>query len=357
MDPNTIVNLRLCNQKIVINEHSSAKEIVNWMGAFQAQDFYMVKWAIGLRLTDSTEKDIEKALSNGEILRTHLLRPTWHIVSADDIHWLLDLTAPRLKSTMKTRDKELELTEKIYQKCNAVFEKKLEGGNHLSREELIEELSKERIKTDNNRASHILMRAELDGVICSGLIKNKKQTYALLHERVPVKKTFEKDEALALLASKYFRSHGPATLEDFTWWSGLTISDARKALELARKNLCSSQLNNQTYWFYDNTKISNDIQNTICLLPAFDEYLISYKDRTAVLPAANHQKAVSNNGIFWPIIVINGKVEGTWRRIIKKDKVNIEPNFFNTPQKNLANRLNEAMYDYAKFVEMKMEQS
>ncbi len=194
------------------------------MGAMQAQDYAMAKWAIGARLAGTTDRKVESSINNGEILRIHVLRPTWHFVAADDIHWMLQLSAPKIKSSLATRHKQLELSESVITKTNSIIEKTLSKEIYLTRDELADEFHKAGIRTDDNRLSHILFRSEMDGIVCSGPIKENKLTYALLHERVPHKKEFSRDESLAELAKRYFNSRCPATLEDFIWWSNLTVT-------------------------------------------------------------------------------------------------------------------------------------
>jgi len=232
-----IANIRLISQQIALTKYKTAQEIVNFMGAMQAQDFAMVKWAIGLRLKNSTNKIIETAINKGEIIRTHLLRPTWHFVSAEDIHWLIELTAPKIKSSIKSRLKEFEINEKMLAQSNAIFHKALIEESFLSREDLLKKLTDAKIPIDNFRSSHFLFCAELDGLICSGPIKNNKQTYSLLEKRVPKYQSFSREESLAKLATKYFFSHFPATVQDFIWWSGLGATDAKNALESIKHSL------------------------------------------------------------------------------------------------------------------------
>ena len=215
----------------------------------QGQDFNMLKWALGTRLQDSMEETINEAIDSGEIVRTHLLRPTLHLVSSDDIGWILKLTAPQLRAAVKFREKELGLTETVFRKSNSVIENALRDGNHLTRQELVSLLGKANIDIGNNRASHILFRAESDGIICSGRLKEKKLTYALFPEWIRNIKTLARDEALKELAIRYFSSHGPAALEDFTWWSGLSARDSKLALEFAKSGLHSESIENKTYWF------------------------------------------------------------------------------------------------------------
>jgi hypothetical protein len=325
------------------------------MGAMQAQDYGMAKWAIGIRTPKSTEKAIIAAIDSGEIIRTHLLRPTWHFVSADDIYWMLELTAPRIRASMRSRNNQLELTEKIFKKSKTIFEKILRDGNHLTRAELLSGLNKARITTDNNRLSHILFIAELDGIICSGKSKEKQITYALLGERVPENKKLNKDEALSKLAKKYFESHCPAALPDFIWWSGLSATDAKHAFEMIKSGFISEKINGQTYLFQGSFPLLKKYKESTFLLPAFDEFLISYKNRTAALELEHHPKAFSNNGIFWPTIIINGQVRGIWKRTLKKDKVIVESRYFERPDKNIKVLIEKASEKFGYYLSKKIE--
>lgn len=329
-----ISNIRLINQQITATKFKTVKDIVGWMGATQAQDYAMAKWAIGARLPNSTVEMVEDAIDKGEIIRIHLLRPTWHIISADDIYWLLELTAPKIKASLRTRHKGLELTESVIGKTNVLIHDALTGGKHLTREELVAIFENAKIATSDNRTSHILLGAELDGIVCSGAAKDNKQTYALLNERIPKPKSLTKEESLERIARKYFTSRYPATLQDFVWWSGLSVGDARNALEMVKSNFVSEKIGSETYWFTNSFSIPKNDNNLTYLLPAFDEFLICYKDRSASLPSNIQKKTVSDNGIFWPIIVLNGQVIGLWKRTIKKDTVIVETNFFQALNKS-----------------------
>ena len=350
-----IANIRLFSQQIEKTNFKTAKEIVGWLGAMQAQDDSMVKWAVGVRLPNSTDRAIESAINNGEIIRTHLLRPTWHLVSAEDICWILELTAPQIKAALKSRHKELEISDIIVTRSNTVIRQALSDGKHLTRSELVAELEKNRIMTNENRASHLLLRAELDGIVCSGVIKGKNQTYALLEERVPKTKPMSREIALANLARRYFASHCPATLQDFIWWSGLSIGDARQALEMVKSDFISKTIDSNIYWFTNFISSPNLDKEGVHLLPAYDEFIISYKDRSASLPFKNHNKAVSNYGIFRPIIVVNGQVVGIWKRTIKKDKVVVEAEFFKQPNKATIIQIEKATVQYGCFLEKETE--
>ena len=347
--------IRLYNQQLNEAKFKTAKEIVGWMGAIQSQDYGMSKWALGVRLPGSTEKSIESAINSGEIIRTHVMRPTWHLVSAEDVYWMLDLTVRQIKAIQKARDKVLQLEESIYEKSNYIIENALQGGKQLSRDELAFELETANIPTDYNKVSHFLMRAEIEGIICSGRTKNNKNTYTLLSDRVPVVKRLSREESSSLLAFRYFMSHGPATIEDFIWWSGLPISESRKALEAIKSNLVSERVENQTFWFSNSLSIPEPDRNTVFLLPAYDEFIISYRDRTASLPFKMHHKAVSSNGIFRPIIVVNGQVVGLWRKTTQKDKIRLETNLFQPVSNTIKSLIEDASAQYGDYLNREIE--
>lgn len=347
--------VRLASQQIGESKYGNAKDVLDWMGAMQAQDFAMAKWAVGIRFPNSTEQEINSAIDSGDILRTHLLRPTWHFVTNNDIYWMLGLTAPKIKNVFKSRNNQLGLTKAILRKSISTIEKSLSGGTQLTRKELIQELGKAKIPTDENRASHIFAWAELEGLLCSGRVEKGKPTYAILGERVQKKKAFTKDEALATLARKYFSSRSPATFQDFVWWSGLTVSEGKYALGLVSQEFIAEKIDNQIYWLMTNVSIPKVQERAAYLLPAFDEFIISYRDRTSLLPNEIHKKAVSDNGIFRPVILVHGQVKGIWKRTIIKEKVSIVIELFEHPNKETRNLIEEAAADYGRFLGKNIE--
>lgn len=351
---NTFMNisaLRLFAQQVSATKLTTPQAIVHHLGAVQAQDYAMSKWAVGIRLPGSAEADIDRAMTEGTILRTHVMRPTWHLVSAEDIHWMLELTAQNIRNSMKTRHKELELTPELLKKSNRIFEKALRDNHHLPREALMELLLKAGIPSNyNNRSSHLLAWAELEGLICSGAPQGNKQTYALLDERAKKKTTaFSREEALAELAKRYFTSHGPATLADFNWWSGLSVKDARNALESVKDQLLSQTIDGETYWLAPETAKHTAKKGTF-LLPAFDEFIISYKNRSAALTKEQHAKAISTNGLFRPVIVSDSKVTGLWKRTVKNDTVLIETDYFEGVSADGKQSIEKAAARFGKFL-------
>jgi len=348
MTPKDITQGRLANQKIEGSEFVKPEDTVSWMGAMQAQDLAMAQWAVGLRTNGTTLKDIVRSLDEAKIIRTHILRPTWHFVSGSDIHWMIELSAPHIKASQVSRHRQLELTEKILSKCFKVIERELENGQHCTRPELMAKLQKARIDTNENRSAHIMFMAELAGLVGSGRMKGKQTTYALLEERVKKPPSITRDEARVKLARKYFASHGPATIADYAWWSGLPMKDVRESLEDIKGELTSVVISGQTYW-YIYAPVHAEIGG-VHLLPSFDEYLISYKERSAALDLQHQPKAFTNNGIFYPVIVVNGTVCGTWNRKMVLDTVAVEANIFQKISRKNERELNLLAEEYCKFM-------
>src|SRR6266705_1771215 len=306
-----IAQQRLYNQLITRQTFEKAGDVVRWLCAVQAQDYAAAKWALGLRMQNSTDEIIEQAFTNGTILRTHVMRPTWHFVLPADIRWMLALTAPRVLATIAYYDRTLGLDDTVFTHTNTVLAKALQGGKQLTRAELASVLQQAGIAIDNvQRTGHVLMHAELDGIICSGARRGKQFTYALLDERTPQARTLDRDEALAEFARRYFTSHGPATMQDFVWWSGLTVADARTGLEMVTSQLLYEVIDGQTYWFTSSTLPANDLSRTIYLLPNFDEYTVGYTDRSAVFDAADATKFDARGNVLNHVIVLNGRVAG-----------------------------------------------
>jgi hypothetical protein len=330
----TIAGTRLANHQLADTKFTTCRQIALWMGAMQAQDFNMAKWAIGVRIPGCTDKTVMESFNRGEILRTHVMRPTWHLVAPENIRWMLQLTAPRIISSMKSRDAELGVTGEFCARGNRIIEKALQGNNHLTREELGTILQANGIPVDSSRMSHLMMHAELTGLVCSGAMHGKKQTYALLEERVPETKPLARDEALAKLARTYFTGHGPATLQDFVWWSGLSVADARHGLEMAKQEFVSEKAGEQVYWMATASGFFAE-DGAVRLLPAFDEYIVGYKDRKAALSAEKRHRVISSNGIFRPVVMKGGQVIGTWKKAVAKDRTMIADLFTNADRKTL----------------------
>lgn len=328
MTPDDIANLRISVQQIAKTDFSTPKEMVAWMGAMQAQDYRMSKWAIGLRLPGSTDESIEQAIDRGEIIRTHVLRPTWHLVAAEDIRWMLALTAKQIMAASGAQRRAMELDDHLLGKTADIIGNALSGDRQLTRQELMVEIQKAGIIIDSHRAVHIMFDAELKAVVCNGSMRGSRLTYRLMDEFIPQDKVFTREEALYHLAQRYFTSHGPATVQDFQWWSGLPAGDARKGLEMIKKEMTSVKAEDKEYWMPMDSGILPQYTPSVYLLPAFDEFLVSYKDRTAALRPHEQRDVITINGIFKPTILVNGLVTGVWKRTIQKDTMLLEPDFF-----------------------------
>ncbi|MBW8682722.1 winged helix DNA-binding domain-containing protein [Chitinophaga rhizophila] len=321
MTARQLLQHRLANQQLIHPAFTTAPELVKWCGAIQAQDYEMSKWAVGMRLPESNSQDIEKCIAAGELIRTHVLRPTWHLVHPADIRWMLLLSGPYIEQAMGTYNRKLELDEKVFRKSNKVLEKALKGGRELTRTALAAALQEANIPTNDLRMNFLLIKAELDMVICNGGKQDKHITYALFDERVPATPSIPREEALANLALRYFNSHGPATLKDFAGWSGLPVTAARQGLQLIKDQLLVDTVAGLEYYHPSSSPEKNNTREVL-LLPNYDEYLVAYKDREVMLNG-QHPGLESRDGnpLFSNIILVRGAVAGTWKRTIKKKEI------------------------------------
>ena len=348
-----IAHLRLINQRIALPSFKEPGEVVDWLGAVQAQDYFGAKWALGLRMRSATDNDIDKAFNDGSILRTHVLRPTWHFVRPADIHWMLALTAPRVHAVNAYMYRQQELDEAIFERSNATLAKALEDGRQLTRDELRDILRNAGIAAENGlRMSYLMMHAELEAIICSGARRGKQFTYALLEERAPQARKLEREEALAELSRRFFMSRGPASAQDFAKWSGLTLADARNGLEAVKGGLEQEIVDGQEYWFLRPRTPINATSPTAYLLSVYDEYISGYKDRSAI--DANHLAdlfSAMGNALQY-IIILDGQLVGTWKRSIRKDAVVIETNLLTKLSEAENQAVTLAAQQYGAFLEL-----
>lgn len=329
-----LLNIRLYNQLLLTHDIIKPHEIVSWMGAMQSQALDMAKWAIGTRLENRNVKDIDEALNTGEIIRTHILRPTWHFVSAEDIHWMFDLSNPRLKPIYRSYAKTFGADESLIYHVVPLLEKVLVGGKHLTKQEIGDALSEQDIKLDEGHLQLTISYAEMEGIIVNGRQKGNKQTFTLFEEWVPRKKTICKEEALECLVRRFFTSHGPATIHDFIWWSGLTATECRQAIEMIRADFICETINGRDFWMRNDTKSPSVDKDFALLLPPFDEFVVSYKNRSEIIEEAHYAKVMTKNGLFSPTIMLNGEIIGSWKKVSQKGSSRIELSFFEkTPKK------------------------
>lgn len=296
---------------------------MRWLGAVQSQDYGGAKWALGLRTRGATDAEVDRLFDEGAILRTHVLRPTWHFVLPEDIRWLVDLTGPRVRASLAHRQRWLGLDKAVVARAATLFERALTGGRHLTRPQLGDVLRTGRISIDGQRLPHLIMDAELAGLIVSGPRIGKQLTYALLEERAPKSRRLDRADSVVELARRYFTSHGPAQLKDFVWWSGLTTADARTGV--ANAALDHAIEDGKGYWFDAAARAARSSSVVAHLLPNFDEYTVAYRDRTAAHPDGQVDASfVSLGSILSNVVLIDGRVRGAWRRTIGRGHVRVE---------------------------------
>ena len=319
-----VVPRRLAGQLLTTPRATQASDVVRALGAVQAQDYGGAKWALAQRTRGATDAAIEREFSEGAILRTHVLRPTWHFVGPKDIRWMLALTAPRVRAAMAYYDRQLELDAGVFRRSNTAVTKALTGGKHLTRPELGTVLERAGVRiTSGQRLGHLMLRAELDAVVCSGPRRGKQFTYALLEERVPPAAPLERDEALLKLTSRYFTTRGPASEQDFAWWSGLTMSDVKRGLQIAGRKLQHATLDGRDLWFAERPVLKASPR--VYLLPNYDEYFIGYKDRSAIGQRLGAKKVATRGNAFMAhIVFVNGQLVGGWKRAFQGKAVVVE---------------------------------
>lgn len=317
-----ISGARLVNQHLAGATLRTAGEIVSALGAVQAQDYASAKWGIAQRTVGATDADVEKEISEAKILRTHILRPTWHFVAAADLRWMLELSAPRVRAAVGSYDRKLGIDADVRRKTRTILSQALRGNNHLTRLELAQELAKGGVRADGTQLlAHLVMHAELDGLVCSGVRRGKQFTYALVDECVPATRYLMRDVALQKLATTYFRTRGPATADDFAWWSGLTKADARAAAQTV-EGIESGIIKGKTYWY--STLGTLPKQPLVRLLPSYDEYLVSYRDRSAMQRRVDPAKVGEKFDFLGSyVITLNGQIVGRWARGIGSDGISI----------------------------------
>ena len=312
---NGIASQRLDRQRITRPGRGGPEKVVAWLGAVQAQEYAAARWGLALRMSGSpTDAEIERACDAGRILRTHLLRPTWHFVTPADIRWMLDLTAPRVHQAMSSYTRKLGLDSALMNRAATVFERALRPGQCLTRGELGSELGRAGLAAKGIVLALMTIYAELEGVICSGPRRGKQLTYALLADRAPLARTLPRDEALGELTRRYFASHGPATIRDFVWWSGLKVVDAKRGLEINKAR--QETIDGRTYWTIPDARRKPVSGSSVHLLPIYDEYLVAYRDRDAV-PHSSARVDAGPQGMvtFQHAVVIAGQIAGTWKTV------------------------------------------
>lgn len=327
MTPAKLSQRRLHNQALVATKFANPADVVRWLGAVQAQEYLGALWAIGLRTSGATESSVEQAIADRHVVRTWPMRSTLHFVAAEDVHWMLDLLTPRVVAgAAGWLQRRFGVDPKVVSRSADVVARALEGGRRLSRGAIYQALNAARIPTAGGRGPHLVWSLAHRGIICYGPREGKQQTFVLLDEWIPRAKLLPREEALARLAQRYFTSHGPATAHDFAWWSGLRLRDVAEGIALVRERLASFELAGRTYWTSPSSPNAARATRAALLLPPFDEFTVAYRDRSAVLSAADARR-VRGLDLLRPTIVINGRVVGHWstRRSNGAHKIRLEP--------------------------------
>ena len=349
--PRALLSQRLANQHLTRAQFHQPVDMVAWLGAVQAQDYAAAKWALGLRLKGASDAALDQAFNDGAILRTHVMRPTWHFVAPADIRWLLALTAPRVKALLVQYDRQTGIDVGLRQRGQAVLARALQGGQQLTRTELNHHLKRAGLALNNLGLIHIVMHAELDGLIVSGPRRGKQFTYMLLEERVPPAPALTRDEALRELVLRYFTSHGPAQVQDFVWWSGLTTADAKQGLAWAGPALSRQTLAGQDFWCAANAPARPPMPAAAYLLPNYDEYSVAYKDRSHFYDASDFTSPIARDNVpFANMIVLHGRVAGIWKRTLTKKAVVVETKLLQPLSASEQRALDAALKRYGQFL-------
>jgi hypothetical protein len=357
MTATDITDRRLTNQQLSATHFTQPSQLVAHFGAMQAQDYAAAKWAIGARLPGATEADIEAAIADRTIVRTWPMRGTIHFVAATDIRWMLDLLAPRMMSGLAGRRQRLGIDQPTLDRSRDIICTALSGDQQIARPQLYKLLEANGIATAEQRGIHLLQQLCLEGLLCIAAHEGRQPTFALIADWAPQAETKPRDEALTELTRRYYTSHGPATEADFAWWSGLTRTDIRWALTCLGGELVSANFEGRQYWYAAQT-VAPTIGTGLHLLPAFDEFFISYRDRSAMLEVEHHEKIVpGGNGMFKPIIVSHGQIIGTWKRTDKRGRVAVVAEPFWPVESAAISRLAIAAERYAHYRGLQLELS
>lgn len=333
------VSIRLLSQQLIAPQFSRPEDVVSYFGAMQAQEYRMMRWAVEMRTKRPSLKAFTKAFNEGKIVRLHLLRGTWQLVSAEDYWWMLDLCGAKAKQVIKgwMSSNKISISEDELYSIREILVATADTRGSVTKEDFEEALAERGITMDNHRLTYHIRFAELDGVLCSGDLLPMKATYALSEKKVKRTEKISRDVALMLLARKYFQSHQPATLEDYVWWSGLGINDCRKGIELLgdsihiKKYRKDSPLKGELegaisreFYMLEDCRTRGFRKGEYLLIPPYDEYLIGYKSRDIVLAPEHKHHAHNNSGIFQPVIAHDGIICGNWSPF----KDDLETSFF-----------------------------
>ena len=311
---NNPATIRLLNQQLVAPQFSDPAELVGYMGAMQAQEYRMMRWAVAMRTRKPSAKAFKQAFDNGRIIRLHLMRGTWQLVAAEDYWMMIDLCANKAIAVTKgwMSSNKISIPDEELTKVRDILAQTAADLGSATKEDFVSALAEKDIRMDDHRLSYHIRMAEMSGTLCSGNLLPMKATYALTANKVKPKEKTDRDEALVLFTRKYFQSRQPATLEDFVWWSGLNISDCRKGIALLGNSIRVERWRGRDFYLTETCRIRGFRKGKFLLIPPYDEYLISYKSRDIVLPPEHKHHAHNNSGIFQPVIAYGGTICGNW---------------------------------------------
>ncbi len=354
-----VVALRMASLQLAARPERSPAEVVEWFGAMQAQDLASGEWSFGVRCVGSTQRDIRRATVDRQILRTWPMRGTVHFVPPRDAKWMLEVTGVRALAGAARRREHLGLTEAIVDRAAEVLAGALRGGGCLTRADCVELLIDAGVHTASSHGYHLLWYASQIGVTCIGPQQGKDQTFVLLDEWVPEPFRPDRDEALLILAQRYFRSHGPATRQDFAGWTGLSMADVKRGIELAGDDLVTVDVDGTSMSMPASLRddatsvVAAQAEDELLLLAGFDEYLLGFKDRSAVISGERMAQVVpGRNGVFRPTIVVGGRVVGTWTRKVQRNRVDITPLPFEPLNVTQLEQLHAAANAYGSYLEL-----
>ncbi len=346
-----VARSRLASQLITASRCSTPEEVVRTLGAIQAQDHASSLWAIGLRLPGATEARIEQAIEDRTIVRTWPMRGTLHLVPAADVRWMLALLTPRVLAAGAGRARRLGLDDATLARARRAVVAALQGNEPLTREAVFASLERSAIATTDQRGYHLLSRLAMEGLICFGPRSGKQPTFVLLDEWVPATRSVEHEAALAELTRRYLVGHGPVTLHDLARWAGLTIADARLGLASLGSEVSRETIDGTDYWLAAGASEASGSAHSAYLLPGFDEYLLGYQDRRAMLATEDATRVVpGGNGIFLPTCVVDGRVVGTWRRDLPRNRVVVTVTPFSSQSSAVERSIADAAASYGEFL-------
>ena len=355
MDRWEIARRRLRGQHLAGPSLADPAAVVSHLGAVQAQEFAISKWSVGQRGIGLDDAAVQKAVDGGAILRTHVLRPTWHYVAARDIRWIQALTGPRVRALSAYYARLHGLDEAYAGATSRLITDALRGGNHLTRKELGEVLARAGIEATGNKLGYAIMWAEVHAVIANGAMRGKQHTYALVEERAPDAVELAPDEALAELTRRYFTSHGPATVKDFAWWSSLTVTQIKRGIALLGSELASEVVEGRTYWYAPSPPPAPEPAGTVHLLQAYDEYIVAYTESRDVGNIAARAFAIANENTLVQAVVLDSQVVGVWRRVVERAGIRAEINLATKVTRSQRAAIEAGFARYATFAGVPVE--